>query len=107
LGHDQSAGKSSHTHTQSRAVRKGQYKLIEYVTDSERHTQLFNLDIDPHEKKNLAERPVHAEHLRHMRDQLMALRQQYADHRDLEMSFWDGFGEQPRACDGVPAAHDQ
>lgn len=37
-----------------RAVRKGDWKLIEYKVDGKRTTQLFNLKDDPYELKNLA-----------------------------------------------------
>lgn len=37
-----------------RAYRKGDYKLIEYLVNGERNTQLFNLKNDPLEMQNLA-----------------------------------------------------
>jgi len=37
-----------------RAVQRGQFKLIEYCAQGERHTQLFDLKADPHELRNLA-----------------------------------------------------
>ncbi len=37
-----------------RGIRKGMWKLIEYNVDGERNTQLFNLEEDPWETKNLA-----------------------------------------------------
>ncbi|WP_300604776.1 sulfatase-like hydrolase/transferase [Niabella sp.] len=37
-----------------RALRKGPYKLIEYLVKGARHTQLFNLDKDPWETRNIA-----------------------------------------------------
>lgn len=38
-----------------RAYRDGDYKLIEYFVKGERHSQLFNLEIDPLEMDNLLE----------------------------------------------------
>ncbi|MCD2421238.1 sulfatase-like hydrolase/transferase [Niabella pedocola] len=37
-----------------RALRKGPYKLIEYLVKGTRHTQLFNLDTDPWETRDIA-----------------------------------------------------
>ncbi len=46
-----------------RAVKQDGMKLIEYVVDGKRETQLFNLSSDPHELKNLAEDPGHSNSL--------------------------------------------
>lgn len=80
-----------------RAVRSGPYKLIEYVTESGRHTQLFNLDADPYEKENLVGKAEQASRLNHLRAELLNLRRLYGDNRELEKAFWAGFGEQARA----------
>ena len=40
-----------------RAVREGGWKLIRYNVDGVEHTQLFNLEDDPWETRNLAESP--------------------------------------------------
>jgi len=73
-----------------RAVREGHYKLIEYVTETERRTQLFDLAADPCELHNLADRPDQAERVKQMRSRLLALRQTYGDTREREQCFWDG-----------------
>lgn len=53
-----------------RAIRLDRYKLIEYCVNGERHTQLFNLEKDPHELTNLAEEENYKERLMLMREQL-------------------------------------
>lgn len=53
-----------------RAVRDERYKLIEYAVDGSRHTQLFDLEEDPDELRNLAEDPARAETLARLRDLL-------------------------------------
>ncbi|MCK5674432.1 MAG: sulfatase-like hydrolase/transferase [Spirochaetales bacterium] len=49
-----------------RAVKTGGYKLIEYAGPDFRQTQLFHLDSDPWEKKNLA--PLQQEKVKEMRE---------------------------------------
>jgi arylsulfatase A-like enzyme len=50
-----------------RAVRDDRYKLIEYCVNNQRHTQLFDLQNDPHELNNLAGDPQHADLLARLR----------------------------------------
>lgn len=50
-----------------RAVRDERFKLIEYCVDGKRHTQLFDLQNDPYELKNLAGDPQHAQVLARLR----------------------------------------
>jgi arylsulfatase A-like enzyme len=50
-----------------RAIRDTRHKLIEYRVNGTRHTQLFDLANDPHETRNLAGDPVHAETLARLR----------------------------------------
>jgi len=75
-----------------RAVRRGDYKLIEYATGTERHTQLFQLREDPHETNNLAASPEHADILASLRKVLVEMKTRYGDDRDREGSFWTGIG---------------
>ena len=53
-----------------RAVRDSRYKLIEYCVDGARHTQLFDLQEDPMEIRNLAGQPEHRERLQALRKML-------------------------------------
>lgn len=75
-----------------RAVRDGRYKLIEYVVDGWRRTQLFDLREDPWEMRNLAgERAASAE-LARLRKELVRLRDEHDDHRAGQGGdFWAGF----------------
>lgn len=65
--------------TFSRAVRKGPYKLIEYLVDGKRMTQLFDLDIDPWEMTNLYLNPEYGPLVEEMRDLLLKYQRFYAD----------------------------
>jgi arylsulfatase A-like enzyme len=60
-----------------RAVRRGEWKLIRYPQVN--YTQLFNLRDDPHELKNLADDPTHAEKLAAMLDLLAREQKRYGD----------------------------
>lgn len=86
-----------------RALRKGDYKLIEYVRapDSDRKggnfvagsrvTQLFNLAEDPWEVLNLADFPEYKERVSVMRQELKAVAQELGDVADGErtrVDFW-------------------
>ena len=51
-----------------RSVRNEQYKLIEYCVNNKRHTQLFDLNADPHETKNLAGNASYAGKLANLRN---------------------------------------
>ncbi|MCX5759223.1 MAG: sulfatase-like hydrolase/transferase [Candidatus Hydrogenedentes bacterium] len=62
-----------------RALRVGDYKLIEYNVKSERHTQLFNLARDPHETTDLSNDPHQAKTLKRMRDRLRATQRETGD----------------------------
>lgn len=57
-----------------RAVRKGEYKLIEYCVKGQRHTQLFDLVKDPEEVKNLALNTQYGEKIKELRSLLEAER---------------------------------
>ena len=49
-----------------RAVRQGDWKLIRYSVEGVEHTQLFNLEDDPWETRNLAEQPDMAGRVSHL-----------------------------------------
>jgi len=54
-----------------RAIRDERFKLIEYCVGDSRHTQLFDLQNDPHEEHNLAEHGEHREKLHELRQRLI------------------------------------
>jgi len=70
-----------------RAVREGRYKLIEYHVKGKRTTQLFDLDSDPLELKNLASDDAHKDVLARLRKRLAQLRDEHADQKN---PFWRG-----------------
>jgi arylsulfatase A-like enzyme len=71
-----------------RAARDERYKLIEYVVKGKRTTQLFDLQSDPWETKNLADDPDCAQHLQRLRKELLRWR----DELDDRTAFWRGYG---------------
>jgi len=76
-----------------RMVKDDQYKLIEYVVNGRRTTQLFDLQNDPWELHNLAEDTGQAETLAKMRDILFQWRDDWDDAKsEWGKTFWSGFG---------------
>ena len=77
-----------------RAVRDRRYKLIEYVVDGRRTTQLYDIEHDPWEMRNLADEPALgptplAEHLRRLRRELVRHRDITGDHKTpWGAAFW-------------------
>jgi arylsulfatase A-like enzyme len=71
-----------------RAVRRGPFKLIEYVVDGERTTQLFDLQRDPYEIENLADEPTHADVLRSLREELRRWQTELGDTQEMGRAFW-------------------
>ncbi len=57
----------------------GRYKLIEYTVNSERHTQLFDLQADPWETTNLADSPDFKSHRDRLVELLQSARKTYDD----------------------------
>ena len=53
-----------------RMVREGRYKLIEYFVDGNRNTQLFDLEDDPRETRNLAGDAQYEPQLQHLQQAL-------------------------------------
>jgi arylsulfatase A-like enzyme len=72
-----------------RAARGDRYKLIEYVVDGKRTTQLFDVIDDPWELENLADDPARADDLARLRNELQRWRTELDDPCD---EFWDVFG---------------
>ncbi len=74
-----------------RAVRDERYKLITYVVDGWRREQLFDLQDDPKEMRDLAFSCRHTDIRDLLRRELVRLREEYADARDRERPFWEGY----------------
>ena len=76
-----------------RCARDERYKLIEYVVQGVRTTQLFDLQEDPWEMCNLAADPACAEHVARLRSELARWRDELGDTQEgLGESFWQGYG---------------
>ena len=73
-----------------RSARDSHYKLIEYVVDGGRTTQLFDLQADPLEQNDLSGDPAHAERIPPLRRELLRWRDELDDWGE---AFWGGFGE--------------
>ncbi len=75
-----------------RAVLDGRYKLIEYVVDGVRTTQLFDLQEDPWELRNLAGQPHTQDKVAELRAVLQQARIELDDHQPGQgAAFWSGF----------------
>jgi len=75
-----------------RSVRDERYKLIEYVVNGRRTTQLFDLQEDRWETRNLTDDPAYKEHLDRLRAELLRLKDEF-DTGDQGKRFWEGHGE--------------
>jgi arylsulfatase A-like enzyme len=71
-----------------RAVRDQRFKLIEYAVEGERHTQLFDLQADPLETKNLAEDTEYQPEVSRLRQTLISWKEQLGDDSP---AFWDTY----------------
>jgi arylsulfatase A-like enzyme len=71
-----------------RALREDRWKLILYNVDGRKTTQLFDLDTDPWERHNLAQRPEHAERAAALTRRLQALMREAGDPTDLNRPDW-------------------
>ena len=70
-----------------RGVRDERYKLIEYLVNGKRTTQLFDLQSDPWELDNLADNPDYVQHLQRLRKELLKWKEQLGDRSE----FWQGY----------------
>ena len=68
-------------------MRDERYKLIEYVVNGKRTTQLFDLQSDPWEINNLAKESDYAKELRRLRKELL----RWKDELDDKSSFWQHY----------------
>jgi len=73
-----------------RSVRDDRWKLIEYVVDGTRTTQLFDLENDPFEMNNLAGDAACAQHLRRLSKELIRWHGELDDPYD---EFWNKYEE--------------
>lgn len=71
-----------------RAARKGKYKLIEYMVNGKRTSQLFDLETDPFETINLAEDPEYKETTASLRTELKKWRTELGDNQEYGKQFW-------------------
>ena len=74
-----------------RSVRDKRFKLIEYVVNGRRATQLFDLQEDPFETTNLAGDPAHAAQRDALQAELQRLRDEY-DTGEQGQRFWGDHG---------------
>ena len=75
-----------------RAVRDERYKLIEYVVNGERTTQLFDLQEDPWELRDLSRRPYYYARLAALRDELRRWQTEMDDDQPGQgADFWSRF----------------
>lgn len=88
-----------------RAVKKDRMKLIEYVVDGKRATQLFDLSKDSLEMDNLADNPDCSEVLESLRTELKKWRMYYNDTRVVSDSFWNNFDNEERLGPWKPGSH--
>jgi len=80
----------AYTHLQ-RAVKDARYKLIEYVVDGKRTTQLFDLLDDPFELHDLSRDPACADHLKRLRGELRRWKDEFGDIQGMGRTFWRGY----------------
>ncbi|MFW6133288.1 MAG: sulfatase-like hydrolase/transferase [Planctomycetota bacterium] len=76
-----------------RGVKDERYKLIEYVVDGRRRTQLFDLDEDPCETRDLSGEADQTERIEALRGELSRWRDEVDDPGGVgeESSFWAGY----------------
>jgi arylsulfatase A-like enzyme len=79
-----------------RAVQDARHKLIEYVVQGHRTTQLFDLHADPWETHNLVDEPRLAETLSRLRAELERYAAELDDNQpDQGQLFWRGYHGEP------------
>jgi len=71
-----------------RAIRKGNLKLIEYVVNKKRTTQLFDIEADPWENKDLSGCPDSVEVVEELRRELISQKNYW---NDSDPEFWVAF----------------
>ncbi len=71
-----------------RAAKIGKYKLIEYAVKGNRTQQLFDLEADPLETKNLVASPKHRSILVKLEQELQRSRTELDDNKKWGQAFW-------------------
>lgn len=80
----------AYTHVQ-RAIRTKTHKLIEYVVNNKRTTQLFDLINDPNEIHGLSQNTDQQEMITELQSTLVQEREILNDNREREAAFWKGY----------------
>ncbi len=62
-----------------RSIRTEGYKLIEYMVEGKRRTQLFNLEEDPEELQDLSKNPESEDKLKELRNEMRSLQKEMND----------------------------
>jgi arylsulfatase A-like enzyme len=76
-----------------RAAQDRRFKLIEYVVEGRRTTQLFDLRADPWELNDLAADPAYADRVAALRRELRRWQDEWGDTQPGQgETFWAGFG---------------
>jgi len=88
-----------HTPNMDRLVQRGvkdrRFKLIEYVVEGRRTTQLFDLLTAPSEKDNLAGDPVHSSRPADLRQELRRWQDELGNTGEEGRTFWPAIPQRP------------
>ncbi|MFW6336954.1 MAG: sulfatase-like hydrolase/transferase, partial [Phycisphaeraceae bacterium] len=77
-----------------RGVSDGKHKLIEYAVDGHRRTQLFDLEQDPWETKDLIDHPDQGETVTRLRKEVEKWREELNDHWEPQGGvFWQTYDQ--------------
>jgi arylsulfatase A-like enzyme len=71
-----------------RGLREGKWKYIEYHVEGRRRRQLFDLEADPHEMRDLADDPAHAETVKRLGARLREQAEAVEDTREEGIRFY-------------------
>jgi arylsulfatase A-like enzyme len=71
-----------------RAIRKGPWKLAEYMVKGVSTTQLFHVEADPFELHNLAAHPLHTARVAELRKELAQMVRDREDVVDIDLPNW-------------------
>jgi arylsulfatase A-like enzyme len=75
-----------------RAVQDSRFKLIEYVVEGQRHTQLYDLQADPYEMNDLSANERHTGQVERLRGELLRWRDELDDDQPEQGEpFWGAY----------------